>query len=63
VFKLDEERGDTEGGLPAAAVGDEELEVKLILRNGMGRVALHRPNPKRAVTWLLAILTASKTAL
>ena len=34
-------------GLPAAAVGDEELQVELSLGDGMNDLVLHDPNSNR----------------
>ena len=43
-------KGSKGRGLPAAAVGDEELQVELVLGDGVRGVGLHQPDRKGRVS-------------
>jgi hypothetical protein len=52
------EKGLKGRGLPAAAVGDEELQVELVLGDRVRGVGLHHPDRKRGRVSVGAILNA-----
>jgi hypothetical protein len=52
------EKGSKGRGLPSAAVGDEELQVALVLGDGMRGVGLHQPDRERGRVSVEMILTA-----
>jgi hypothetical protein len=54
------EKGSKGRGLPAAAVGDEELQVELVLGDRVRGVGLHQPGRKRGRVSVGAILTAQE---